>query len=101
MGSPTGFQNIERKQPGTLPVEERTQNFQEFSIPLVRAEIEEQGARCIDCGIPYCHSGCPVDNLIPLDDLVSLERRHLKDSFALIREIQESLAQRFDVDRLG
>lgn len=45
--------------------------------------------------------GRPVDNVIPLDDLVSLERRHLKDSFALIREIQESLAGRFDVDRLG
>jgi glutamate synthase (NADPH/NADH) small chain len=71
MGSPTGFQNIERRQPGALRVEERTRNFQEFSIPLVKAEVEEQGARCIDCGIPYCHSGCPVDNLIPdWNDLV-------------------------------
>jgi len=46
-------------------------------------------------------AGGPIDNRIPLDDLVSLERRHLKDSFALIREIQESMMQRFDVDRLG
>ena len=71
MGSPTGFQSIDRQQPGTLPAEERTKNFREFSIPLVRAEVAEQGARCIDCGIPYCHSGCPVDNLIPdWNDLV-------------------------------
>ncbi len=65
MGSPTGFQDIDRKQLGTLPVEERRQNFREFAIPLRNAEVSEQGARCIDCGIPYCHSGCPVDNLIP------------------------------------
>ena len=71
MGSPTGFQEIDRRQPGTLPVEERRQNFLEFSIPLTNGEVSEQGARCIDCGIPYCHSGCPVDNLIPdWNDLV-------------------------------
>ena len=71
MGSPTGFQDIDRQQPGTLPAEERKKNFREFSIPLVKAEVAEQGARCIDCGIPYCHSGCPVDNLIPdWNDLV-------------------------------
>ena len=55
MGSPTGFQDIDRQQPGTLPAEERKKNFREFSIPLVKAEVAEQGARCIDCGIPYCH----------------------------------------------
>jgi glutamate synthase (NADPH/NADH) small chain len=71
MGSPTGFREIDRKQPGTRPVEDRRQNFREFAIPLAKAEVEEQGARCIDCGIPYCHSGCPVDNLIPdWNDLV-------------------------------
>jgi len=71
MGSPTGFRDIERKQPGIRPIEDRRQNFREFSIPLVKADVAEQGARCIDCGIPYCHSGCPVDNLIPdWNDLV-------------------------------
>ncbi len=71
MGSPTGFQDIDRRQPGALPVDERRQNFREFAIPLRNAEVSEQGARCIDCGIPYCHSGCPVDNLIPdWNDLV-------------------------------
>ena len=71
MGSPTGFQDIERKQLGIRPIEDRRKNFREFSIPLAKAEVAEQGARCIDCGIPYCHSGCPVDNLIPdWNDLV-------------------------------
>jgi len=71
MGSPTGFKEIDRRQPGALPIEERRRNFLEFSIPLTNAEVSEQGARCIDCGIPYCHSGCPVDNLIPdWNDLV-------------------------------
>lgn len=75
MGSPTGFQEIERRQPGVLPVEERRQTFSEFSIPLTNEEVSSQGARCIDCGTPYCHSGCPVDNLIPdWNDLVYRDR---------------------------
>jgi glutamate synthase (NADPH/NADH) small chain len=71
MGSPTGFQEIERKDRGYLPVEERRQNYREFSIPLTDESVAKQGARCIDCGIPYCHFGCPVDNIIPdWNDLV-------------------------------
>ena len=71
MGSPTGFQEIERRERGYLPVEERKQNYREFSIPLTDESVSKQGARCIDCGIPYCHSGCPVDNIIPdWNDLV-------------------------------
>jgi len=71
MGSPTGFQNIERRDRSYLPVAERKQNFREFAIPLTDESVAKQGARCIDCGIPYCHSGCPVDNIIPdWNDLV-------------------------------
>jgi glutamate synthase (NADPH/NADH) small chain len=71
MGSPTGFRDIDRRQHAILPVEERRKNFAEFSIPLTDESVSQQGARCIDCGIPYCHSGCPVDNLIPdWNDLV-------------------------------
>jgi glutamate synthase (NADPH/NADH) small chain len=71
MGSPTGFQEIDRHDRGYLPVEERLQNFREFSIPLTDESVSKQGARCIDCGIPYCHFGCPVDNIIPdWNDLV-------------------------------
>ncbi len=71
MGSPTGFQEIGRKDRGYLPVAERRQNYREFSIPLTDESVSRQGARCIDCGVPYCHSGCPVDNIIPdWNDLV-------------------------------
>ncbi len=71
MGSPTGFRRIERQERGYLPVEERKNNYREFSIPLTDEAVSAQGARCIDCGVPYCHFGCPVDNIIPdWNDLV-------------------------------
>jgi glutamate synthase (NADPH/NADH) small chain len=71
MGSPKGFQDIQRQERGYQPVEERTRHYREISIPLTDKSVSEQGARCIDCGIPYCHSGCPVDNIIPdWNDLV-------------------------------
>lgn len=71
MGSPTGFQEIARKDRGYLPIDERRQNYREFAIPLTDESVSKQGARCIDCGIPYCHFGCPVDNIIPdWNDLV-------------------------------
>lgn len=47
------------------PVDERIQNYKEFTIPLKEKELKDQGARCMDCGIPFCHSGCPLGNLIP------------------------------------
>lgn len=71
MGSPTGFREIERKERGYLPAAERRRNYKEFSIPLTDESVSRQGARCIDCGVPYCHFGCPVDNIIPdWNDLV-------------------------------
>ncbi len=65
MGAPTGFREIERRDRGNLDVEERTKSYAEFSIPLTDESVSSQGARCIDCGVPYCHFGCPVDNIIP------------------------------------
>ena len=65
MASPTGFQEIERQERGYLPVQERIKNYREFSIPLTDEAVASQGARCMDCGVPYCHFGCPVDNIIP------------------------------------
>lgn len=50
---------------GYAPVEERIKHFKEFTLPLKEKELKEQGARCMDCGIPFCHSGCPLGNLIP------------------------------------
>ncbi|MFN3920445.1 MAG: glutamate synthase subunit beta [Methylohalobius sp.] len=75
MGKPTGFLEIQRRDRGYAPVADRIQHFREFVIPLAAREVSEQGARCMDCGIPYCHNGCPVNNLIPdWNDLVYRNR---------------------------
>jgi glutamate synthase (NADPH) small chain len=65
MGKPTGFLEIERHDRGYEKVAERLKNFKEFTKPLPAAELTGQAARCMDCGIPFCHSGCPVNNMIP------------------------------------
>ncbi|MCK5876559.1 MAG: glutamate synthase subunit beta [Candidatus Marithrix sp.] len=71
MGKITGFMEIDRQDRKYTSVFERTQHNQEFVIPLTEAELSQQGARCMDCGIPYCHNGCPVNNIIPeWNDLV-------------------------------
>ena len=65
MGKTTGFLEFERKDEGQIAVDERIKNYKEFTQPLSEKELETQGARCMDCGIPFCHSGCPLGNLIP------------------------------------
>ncbi|MCP4700276.1 MAG: glutamate synthase subunit beta [Gammaproteobacteria bacterium] len=71
MGRPTGFMEIARQDRQYAPVSDRIQHCQEFIIPLAKQELSRQGARCMDCGTPYCHAGCPVDNIIPdWNDLV-------------------------------
>ncbi len=71
MGKPTGFKEFDREAPQELPPEQRVQNFKEFLVQLPSDKLGEQGARCMDCGIPFCHAGCPLGNLIPdWNDLV-------------------------------
>ena len=71
MGKPTGFMEFERRERQYLPVGERTRHFREFVLDLSEGELRNQGARCMDCGIPYCQTGCPVNNIIPdWNDLV-------------------------------
>ncbi|MBT8284207.1 MAG: glutamate synthase subunit beta [Flavobacteriaceae bacterium] len=65
MGKITGFLEYERKTEPYKPVDQRIKNFREFTVPMKEKELKEQGARCMDCGIPFCHSGCPLGNLIP------------------------------------
>ncbi|GGD54707.1 glutamate synthase subunit beta [Muriicola marianensis] len=65
MGKITGFLEYKRKTEPYKPVEKRIKNFKEFTVPLKEKELRDQGARCMDCGIPFCHSGCPLGNLIP------------------------------------
>jgi len=71
MGKITGFMEIARKDRGYEPVAERIRVYREFVRPLPDAEMSQQGARCMDCGIPFCQTGCPVNNVIPdWNDLV-------------------------------
>lgn len=71
MGKVTGFMEFERLSEGNLPVKERVKNYKEFVITLDDEQAKQQGARCMDCGIPFCTSGCPVNNIIPdFNDLV-------------------------------
>ena len=65
MGKITGFLEYKRKNEATLPPNQRVENYNEFTVPLKTDELQEQSARCMDCGIPFCHSGCPLGNLIP------------------------------------
>jgi glutamate synthase (NADPH/NADH) small chain len=65
MGKTTGFLEYERIDESYVKVEKRLKNYKEFTIPLEETKLKNQGARCMDCGIPFCHSGCPLGNLIP------------------------------------
>jgi glutamate synthase (NADPH/NADH) small chain len=73
MGKVTGFLEIERQDRKYKPASDRIRHYQEFVIPLSEESTKSQAARCMNCGIPYCHSGCPVNNQIPdWNDLVYL-----------------------------
>jgi glutamate synthase (NADPH) small chain len=89
MGKVTGFLEINREQPSRRKVEERLKDWQEIYEPFGEDKQKEQGARCMDCGVPFCHSGCPVNNLIPdWNDLVyngrwenAIRRLHATNNF--------------------
>ena len=71
MGKVTGFMEYERIEEGYRPVEERLKHYKEFVVGLDESQAKVQGARCMDCGTPFCNSGCPVNNIIPdFNDLV-------------------------------
>ncbi len=65
MGKPTGFMEISRAERHYAAPGERIQHYREFTLTPSDAEMAQQGARCMDCGIPFCHNGCPVNNIIP------------------------------------
>ena len=71
MGKPTGFIEIHRTKPRARPIEARVRDWKEVYLVEADADMQQQGARCMDCGIPFCHQGCPLGNLIPdWNDLV-------------------------------
>ena len=89
MGKPTGFLEIARQDRGYEDPDARLKSWKEFVHPLPKGETERQAARCMDCGIPFCHTGCPVNNQIPdWNDLVyqdqwkvALENLHSTNNF--------------------
>src|SRR6516162_5699919 len=89
MGKITGFMEIKRETPDRRPVAERLKDWREFDLKLPEERLKAQGARCMDCGIPFCHKGCPLGNLIPdWNDLIyrgrwrdALDRLHSTNNF--------------------
>ncbi len=89
MGKPTGFMEIPRETPSRRPIPERLHDYLEVYNPFPEDKLRAQGARCMDCGIPFCHQGCPLGNLIPdWNDLVfrdqwraALDRLHATNNF--------------------
>ncbi|WP_299520123.1 glutamate synthase subunit beta [Winogradskyella sp.] len=65
MGKITGFLEFERQDESYIAPKKRIKNYKEFTVPLEEEQLKDQGARCMDCGIPFCHSGCPLGNFIP------------------------------------
>jgi glutamate synthase (NADPH/NADH) small chain len=89
MGKVTGFLEIKRKKWPTRPVAERLHDWKEVYLPFPEDELKKQAARCMDCGIPFCHQGCPLGNIIPdWNDLVyrdhwrdAIDRLHATNNF--------------------
>ena len=65
MGELRGFKTYKRVDESNIAVKKRVNNYKEFTVSLKNEDLEKQGARCMDCGVPFCHSGCPLGNLIP------------------------------------
>src|SRR6201995_3806714 len=75
MGKITGFMEYQRLAEAAEPAPSRVRHYREFVVTLREDEASKQGARCMDCGIPFCHNGCPVNNIIPdWNDLVYHDR---------------------------
>ena len=83
MGKPTGFKEYSRELPSKLPVAERKKNYKEFVSLLPEQKLNEQSARCMNCGVPFCHSGCPLGNIIPeFNDAVY--RKEWKEAYEIL-----------------
>src|SRR5574337_1924104 len=89
MGKPTGFIEFKREKQPYRPVEERITDWRQVMLPWPQETLQRQGARCMDCGIPFCHKGCPLGNIIPdWNDLIyrnrwrdAIERLHSTNNF--------------------
>ena len=83
MGNDTGFLEFNKESPPLRPVEERVLDFQEYDTFFSDKDLQQQAARCMDCGVPFCHMGCPLGNMIPdWNDLVY--QGHWKEALAYL-----------------
>ena len=83
MGKPTGFKEIQRELPKERSPEERINDWGEYHIHMPEDKLRAQGARCMDCGIPFCHNGCPLGNVIPeFNDAVY--RKEWKEAYEIL-----------------
>ncbi|HWC55284.1 MAG TPA: hypothetical protein VG676_16990, partial [Chitinophagaceae bacterium] len=83
MGKPTGFLEFTRELPGKRSVQERIQHFNEFVEPYSEDKLNQQAARCMNCGVPFCHHGCPLGNIIPeFNDAVY--RKNWKEAYEIL-----------------
>jgi glutamate synthase (NADPH) small chain len=84
MGKPTGFLEFTREMPGKKPVADRLQHYNEFIEKYADDKLNQQAARCMNCGVPFCHSGCPLGNVIPeFNDAVY--RKDWKDAYDILQ----------------
>jgi glutamate synthase (NADPH) small chain len=89
MGKITGFMEIKRETSARRPVRERVTDWREYDLKMPEEKLQQQGARCMDCGIPFCHKGCPLGNIIPdWNDLIyrghwreAIDRLHWTNNF--------------------
>ncbi|MBU1693232.1 MAG: glutamate synthase subunit beta [Verrucomicrobia bacterium] len=89
MGKPTGFKEYTREMPASRPIEVRVRDYGEIYQPFPDEKLRQQAARCMDCGVPFCHSGCPLGNIIPdWNELVyrnrwreAMDRLHATNNF--------------------
>ena len=83
MGKPTGFLEFDRELPHKRPVKERVNDYQEFVDRFTDRQLNQQSARCMDCGVPFCHNGCPLGNLIP-DFNDAVYRQSWKEAYDIL-----------------
>ena len=83
MGKPTGFMEFGRELPKKRDPKERVNDYKELYIPFQEKQVEAQAARCMDCGVPFCHNGCPLGNIIPeFNDAVYKE--HWEEAYQIL-----------------
>ena len=83
MGKITGFLEIDRQERSYKPASDRIRHYDEFVIPLSEDQVSGQAARCMDCGIPFCHTGCPVNNRTGMILFTRMNGRRLRSTCIL------------------